>query len=122
MIAVNYVAAATLFGLGMLTILTRRNLIKIILGLSLMESSTYLLMVSMAYRRHSTAPVLTTPPNGKTPSDLVHGNVADPVLQNFCLTAIVIGVAVTAVFLAAAVRVAQHYRSVDANDMTALKG
>ena len=56
MIGVNYIAAAVLFGLGMLTILTRRNLIKIILGLSLMESSTYLLMVSMAYRRHSTAP------------------------------------------------------------------
>ena len=42
-------------------------------------------------------------------------NVADPVLQNFCLTAIVIGVAVTGVFLAVTVRIAQHYRTVDAN-------
>jgi multicomponent Na+:H+ antiporter subunit C len=121
-IVANYVAAAALFTIGLLTVLTRRNLIKIILGLSVMEASTYLLMVSMAYRRGSTAPVLTSPPDGKTSKDLVHGNVADPVLQNFCLTAIVIGVAVTAVFLSAAVRVAQHYRSVDADDMTALKG
>lgn len=122
MILANYLAAAVLFSLGLVTILTRRNLIKIVLGLSLMESSTYLLMVSMAYRRGSTAPVLTSPPNGRTVKDLVHGNVADPVLQNFCLTAIVIGVGVTAVFLAAAVRVAQHYRSVDADAMTALRG
>lgn len=122
MILANYLAAGLLFSLGLLTVLTRRNLIKIILGLSLMEASTYLLLVSMAYRRGSTPPVLTSPPDGKSAKDLVHGNVADPVLQNFCLTAIVIGVAVTAVFLAAAVRVAQHYRSVDAADMTALKG
>jgi len=121
-ILANYIAAGVLFSTGLLAVLTRRNLIKIILGLSLMEASTYLLMVSMAYRRHSTAPVLTSPPDGKSAADLVHGNVADPVLQNFCLTAIVIGVAVTAVFLSAAVRVAQHYRSVDADDMTALKG
>ena len=43
-------------------------------------------------------------------------------LQNFCLTAIVIGVAVTAVFLSVAVRVAQHYRTLDADRMRALRG
>jgi multicomponent Na+:H+ antiporter subunit C len=122
MIIANYLAAGAVFCLGLLTVLTRRDLVKIVLGLSLMESSTYLLLVSMAYRRGSTAPVLVNPPKGKTPNQLAHGNVADPVLQNFCLTAIVIGVAVTAVFLTVAVRVAQHYRSVDADDMTALRG
>jgi len=79
-------------------------------------------MVSMAYRRGSTAPVLSSTPHDMSEQRLAHGNVADPVLQNFCLTAIVIGVAVTAVFLTVAVRVAQHYRSVDADDMTALTG
>ncbi len=122
MILANYLVAATVFCLGLLTVLTRRNLVKIVMGLSLMEASTYLLLVSMAYRRGSTAPVLVSPPKGQTQQSLVHGNVADPVLQNFCLTAIVIGVAVTAVFLTVAVRVAQHYRSVDAADMTALHG
>jgi multicomponent Na+:H+ antiporter subunit C len=48
--------------------------------------------------------------------------VADPVLQNFCITAVVIGVAITAVFLTVVVRVAQHYRSVDAADLTELRG
>ncbi|HEX3286940.1 MAG TPA: sodium:proton antiporter [Mycobacterium sp.] len=122
MIVGNYLVAAALFGLGLNTILTRGNIIKIIMGLSLMEASTYLLMLSLAYRNRSTAPVLLNPPDGQKPTELAHGNVADPMLQNVCLTAIIIGVAVTGVFLAVAVRIAQHYKSIDADDLRALRG
>lgn len=122
MILANYLVAALVFGAGLYTVLTRRNLIKIVMGLSLMESSTYLLFISMAYRAGSTAPVLLSPPGGRSPSALAHGNVADPVLQNFCLTAIVIGVAVTAVFLTVVVRAAQHYRTLDADKLRELRG
>jgi multicomponent Na+:H+ antiporter subunit C len=122
MILANYLAAGALFCLGLFTVLTRRNLIKIIMGLSMMEASTYLLLLSLAYRRGSTAPVLLDPPKGASSSSLASGNVADPVLQNFCLTAIVIGVAVTAVFLVAAVRIAQHYRTLDADKVRAMRG
>jgi multicomponent Na+:H+ antiporter subunit C len=118
----NYVAAALLFSTGLAAVLLRRNLVKIVMGLSLMEASTYLLLISLAYRNGSTAPVLAGRPGSKTEQQLVHGNVADPVLQNFCLTAIVIGVAVTAVFLTVVVRAAQHYRSVDADDLRELRG
>ncbi|OMC31319.1 Na+/H+ antiporter subunit C [Mycobacterium colombiense] len=122
MIVANYVTAGVLFCLGLFAVLSRRNMIKIVLGLSLMESSTYLLLVSMAYRKGSTAPVLAGLPQGRSQRDLIAGNVADPVLQNFCITAVVIGVAVTAVFLTVVVRAAQHYRSVDAADLTELRG
>ncbi len=122
MIAVNYLAAAALFCIGLWAVLTRRNLVKIVMGLSVMESSMYLLLVSMAYREGGTAPVLIELPEGRTPDSLVNGPVADPVLQNFCLTAIIIGVAVTGVFLAVVVRVAQHYRSLDADDIRAMRG
>jgi multicomponent Na+:H+ antiporter subunit C len=121
-IVANYLVAAALFGLGLYAVLSRRNLIKIVMGLSLMESSTYLLLISLAYRRKSTAPVLLGPPAGQTQTSLSHGNVADPVLQNFCLTAIVIGVAITAVFLTVVVRIAQHYRSLDSSDVRELRG
>lgn len=122
MIVVNYLAAGALFCIGLLAVLARRNLIKIVLGLSLMESSTYLVLVSMSYRRHGTAPVTMSTPKGTSSQDIVHGAATDPVLQNFCLTAIVIGVAITAVFLTVVVRVAQHYRSIDADRMRALRG
>jgi multicomponent Na+:H+ antiporter subunit C len=103
-------------------VLTRRNMIKMVMGLSLMEASTYLFMISLAYRVRSTAPVLVSPPPGQTMQDLAHGNVADPVLQNFCITAVVIGVAVTAVFLSVVVRIAQHYRTLDAGEVRELRG
>lgn len=122
MIVVNYLVAAVMFALGVGTILTRRNLIKIVMGLSLIESSSYLLLLSTAYRRGSTAPVLLNPPAGRSEQDLANGNVADPVLQNICLTAIVIGVAVTAVLLVTAVRIAQHYRTLDADRVRDLRG
>jgi multicomponent Na+:H+ antiporter subunit C len=121
-IVANYLVSAVVFCLGLYTLLTRRNMIKMVMGLSLMESSTYLLFVSLAYRTGSTAPVLLGPPHGKTPDQLAHGNAADPVLQNFCLTAIVIGVAVTGVFLAVVVRIAQHYRTLDSDDVRQMRG
>ena len=122
MILANYLVSAVLFCAGLYTVLTRRNLIKMVMGLSLMESSTYLLFISMAYRSGSTAPVLLSPPDGQSPQQLARGNAADPVLQNFCLTAIVIGVAVTAVFLTVVVRIAQHYRTLDADEIRELRG
>lgn len=122
MILVNYLAAGALFCIGLYTVLTRRNIIKMVMGLSLMESSTYLLLISMAYRKGSTPPVLLNPPSNLSMKAVAHGNVADPVLQNFCLTAIVIGVAVTAVFLSVAVRVGQHYRSLDSDRMRQMRG
>ena len=122
MIVGNYVAAGGLFCLGLLTVVGRRNLVKVVLGLSLMESSTYLLLVSLAYRTRGTAPVLSGRPKGVTEAALVRAPVSDPVLQNFCITAVVIGVAVTAVFLTITVRVAQHYRSVDTADIRQLHG
>jgi multicomponent Na+:H+ antiporter subunit C len=122
LIVANYLVAGAVFCIGIFTVLSRPDLIKIVMGLSLMEASTYLLLVSMAYRRGATAPVLSGPATGTTAQKLVHGNVADPVLQNFCLTAIVIGVAITAVFLTITVRIAQHYRSVDADEIRELRG
>ena len=122
MIVANYLVSAAVFCLGLYTVLTRRNLIKMVMGLSLMEGSTYLLFVSLAYRAGSTAPVLLSPPGRQSSAALAHGDVADPVLQNFCLTAIVIGVAVTAVFLAVVVRIAQHYRTLDSDEVRELRG
>jgi multicomponent Na+:H+ antiporter subunit C len=121
-IVVNYLASVALFCIGLYAVLTRRNMIKMVMGLSMMEASTYLFMISLAYRAGSTAPVLVSPPPGKTVPDLVHGNVADPVLQSFCLTAVVIGVAVTAVFLSVVVRIAQHYRTLDSGKVREMRG
>jgi multicomponent Na+:H+ antiporter subunit C len=122
MILANYLASAALFCIGLYAVLARRNMIKMVMGLSLMEGSTYLFIISLSYRAGSTAPVLLNPPPGQSTRTLAHGNVADPVLQNFCLTAVVIGVAVTAVFLSVVVRIAQHYRTLDSDRVREMRG
>jgi multicomponent Na+:H+ antiporter subunit C len=111
-----------LFCCGLTLLLTRRHLVKIVLGLSLMEDATYLFIVSLAYRPKSTAPVLTGLPANTSAAQVAHGNVADPILQNFCITAIVIGVAITGVFLTIVVRIAQHFGTVDADRVRMLRG
>jgi multicomponent Na+:H+ antiporter subunit C len=122
MILANYLVAIAVFGFGLFTAAANRNLVKIVMGLGLMESATYLLLVSLAYRPNATAPIYVGRPAGVSERQLVHGNVADPVLQNFCLTAIVIGVTITAVFLTVVVRIAQHYRTLDADRVRELHG
>lgn len=122
MILANYLTAAAMFCTGLYAVLTRRNMIKMVMGLSLTEGSSYLFMISLAYRARATAPVLLDPSPGASVKSLSHGNVADPVLQNFCLTAIIIGVAITAVFLSIVVRIAQHYRTLDAGKVRELRG
>jgi multicomponent Na+:H+ antiporter subunit C len=121
-ILLNALAAVALFVTGLYCVCTRRNLVKVVMGLSLMESSTYLMLVSFAWRRGGTAPVLAQPPAGRSVAQLAHGPIADPFLQNICLTAIVIGVAVTGVFLSVVVRVAQHRRSADTEKLRELRG
>src|SRR3954447_14316639 len=109
MILGNYLVAAAIFCVGLYALLTRRNMIKMVMGLSLMEASSYLFMISLAYRAGATAPILLDPAGGQTNDSLARGNVADPVLQNFCLTAIVIGVALTGVFLTHVVPIGPHH-------------
>ena len=122
MIVTNAIGSVLLFSMGAYCVLTRRNVVKVVMGLSLMESSTYLMLVSFAWRRGGTAPILDQPPKGRTIADLARGPIADPFPQNICLTAIVIGVAVTGVFLTVCVRIAQHYRTADTEQLRELRG
>ncbi len=88
---------ALLILVGLWGLLTRRNLIKMILGFSIMDTGTHLLIVGLGYRENATAPII----------DKVAGPgsaFVDPVPSALVLTAIVIGLAVTALMLAYAVR------------------
>jgi multicomponent Na+:H+ antiporter subunit C len=79
-------------------------------------------LISLAYRAGSTAPVLLKPTRPEPCERWRTATWPIPVLQNFCLTAIVIGVAVTAVFLSVVVRIAQHYRTLDSDQVRELRG
>jgi multisubunit Na+/H+ antiporter MnhC subunit len=93
-------------GLGLILIglwgmLTQRNMIRIIIGFSLMDTGIHMVMVSIGYVTGGTAPII----NDAVPIAEAVNRVVDPVPSALVLTAIVIGLGVTAVMLSFAVRI-----------------
>jgi multicomponent Na+:H+ antiporter subunit C len=101
-----YIGAFGLVIIGLFIVLTRRNLIKVIIGLSILDTGINLFLISVGYIRDGTAPIFSVP--GMDPNSRV-----DPVPQALVLTAIVIGVAVLALALALAIQVYKHYGVLD---------
>lgn len=109
-----YIVVAWLVVVGLYGIVTSRNLIHLIVSLSVVQSSTYVLLLSVGYRKHATAPVFKDVPVGT--------KAVDPVVQALTLTDIVIGVTVTALLLSLAVQVHRRTGSVDPAELTGLHG
>lgn len=93
-------------GLGLILVglwgmLTQRNMIRMIIGFSLTDTGVHMVMVSIGYVTGGTAPII----NEAVPMAEAASRVVDPVPSALVLTAIVIGLGVTAVMLAYAVRI-----------------
>lgn len=103
---VYYIGAFGLVAVGLLIILVKRNLIKLIIGLSILDTGVNMFLISVGYINRGTAPIFSKP--GLQPDGMV-----DPVPQALVLTAIVIGVAILALALALAVRFYKSYDTLD---------
>jgi len=103
---IYYIGAFGLILIGLYILLTKHNLIKMIIGISIMDTGVNLLLIAIGYIKKGTAPIFSK--TGLNPQDMV-----DPVPQALVLTAIVIGVAVLAMALSLAIRLYQHYRTLD---------
>ncbi|TFG82089.1 MAG: cation:proton antiporter [Spirochaetales bacterium] len=99
---INPVAAsgAIVVLIGLWGILARPNLFKIAIAFTIMETGVNLIILSVGYIRGRTAPILDSAADAATAS----ARMTDPVPQALVLTAIVIGLAVTALMLSYAVR------------------
>jgi len=102
---------------GLWGMLTQRNIIKIIIGFSIIDTGIHLLIVSIGYIKGKTAPIIDST---MTKADAVN-RVVDPIPSALVLTAIVIGLAVTALMLVYAVNLYQRKQSLDINDFEELK-
>ncbi|MHB0897389.1 MAG: sodium:proton antiporter, partial [Spirochaetales bacterium] len=100
--SINPVAAsgAVLLLIGLWGVLSRPNLFKIAVAFSIMETGVNLIILSVGYIRGRTAPILDSAADAATAAQ----KMTDPVPQALVLTAIVIGLAVTALMLSYAVR------------------
>ena len=97
-----YIGAFGLIFIGLYIILVKHNLIKVIVGLGILDTGVNLFLISVGYITKGTAPIFSRP--GLDPKRMV-----DPVPQALVLTSIVIGVAVLALALSLAIRLYQHY-------------
>ncbi len=103
-----------LFLTGLYGVITRRNLVKIAISLSIMEFSIFLLLALVGYVEGGVAPIVN-------PSDPVKTYV-DPLPQAMVLTAIVIGLATTAMLMAVIIRLYRKYGTFDIREMKNLRG
>lgn len=110
----EYILCLVLFCIGLYGVLRKRNIIKIIIGLGIVEYAVNLFFVLVGYRMKGRAPILA--------EDQAVSNMVDPLPQALVLTSIVIGLAVTALIVAIAIRLFEKYGTFDITKIKRLKG
>ncbi|OIO33679.1 MAG: cation:proton antiporter [Candidatus Omnitrophica bacterium CG1_02_40_15] len=109
-----YFLCLILFCVGLYGVLRKRNIVKMIIGLGIMEYAMNLFFVLMGYRFHGRAPI-----DAKDQNIL---NMVDPLPQALVLTSIVIGLGVTALVISIAIRIYEKYGTFDITKIKRLKG
>lgn len=116
----DYIAMSTGFILiliGLFGALTNRNILRMIVAFTVADTGVNLVIVGVGYMRGRTAPILDS---AVAAADAV-ARIIDPVPQALVLTAIVIGVGVTALMLAYAYKLYEKKRTLDIAKFTELK-
>ena len=105
---------------GFWGILTQKNIIKIIVGFSILDTGINILIVSLGYVTGKTAPIIDQAVNQKAGHNVVNA-IVDPVPQALVLTAIVIGFGVTALMLAYAMKLFNAKKTLEITKFNDLK-
>ena len=108
----NYLAVITLMMFGLYIAISRGNLVKKVMGMNIFQASVILLYVSMGKVSGGTAPILI-----EGDREVLYSN---PLVHVLMLTAIVVGVASTALGLALIVRIKEAYGVVEEDEIVAL--
>ena len=100
--------------IGLYGVVTSRHLVHLVMCLTVMQASTYVLLLAIGYRNGGQAPIF---------GDIPHSTpVVDPVVQALTLTDVVVEATVTALLLALAVQAHRRFGSVDPDELNALRG
>ena len=100
-----YALAVWLFAVGLYGVVTSRHLVHLIVCLTVVQSSTYVLFLAVGYRKGALAPIFKAYPFGAP--------AVDPVVQALTLTDLVVSVAGTALLLALAIDLWKRSGTVD---------
>ncbi len=109
-----YAVAAWLFVVGLYGIVAGRNLVSMVLSLTVVQSATYVLLLGIGYRTGGQAAIFADIPQTS--------RAVDPIVQVLVLTDIVIEATVTGLLLALIVQAHKRFGSVDPSRLRALRG
>lgn len=113
----NYWVVIVLMMIGFYIVIVRGNLVKKIVGLNIFQTSVFLLYISMGKVEGGTAPILTA---ADMAAETVTGTYSNPLPSVLILTAIVVGVATTALGLALVVRIKEAYGTSEEDEILAM--
>jgi len=109
-----FIVCMVLVLIGLWSLLSRRNLIKVVIGITIIENGINLYLVATGYVTGGVVPIYTyAPPDAM---------MVLPTPQALTLTSIVIGLATTALMLAFIVVIHRHKKTLDGSKVTELSG
>ena len=108
----NYIIVVILMMTGLFMVIARANLVKKMIGLSIFQTSVFIFYISLGKMAGGTTPILDGNP------DTLYSN---PLPHVLILTAIVVGVATTALGLALILRINEAFGSVEEDEIIAAK-
>lgn len=109
-----YLLCFALFLVGLYGVLTKRDLVKIILSLAIMGYAANLFFILFGYKNDAGYPILS--------QGAAIGAMVDPLPQALVLTSIVIELGTTALLVAIVVRLFQKYKTFDITKIRRLSG
>jgi multicomponent Na+:H+ antiporter subunit C len=113
-----YTLVFALFLIGLYATITKRNLIKIIIGVIIMEQAVNLFLLLIGYRTGGMAPIM----DKSISLEEFVTRAVDPLPQALVITSIVISLGSIALMVAIAIRIYEKYGTYDIMEIRRLRG
>lgn len=115
-----YVLALLLMVIGLYVVVAKKNVVKIILGIAILEYAVNLFLLLLGYRSGGAAPIRTAEDPQSTAA--FAAGVVDPLPQALILTSIVIGLGCLALMVGLALRLHEKFGTFDMTRIRELRG
>jgi multicomponent Na+:H+ antiporter subunit C len=120
-----YALCFLLFMIGLYCAVVKKNMVKIVIGIMVMEYAVNLFLIMLGYRVGGVAPIVgkdqLASTMGQVVPTFISGSV-DPLPQALVLTAIVISLGSLALMISICIRTYQRYGTFDITEIRRLKG
>lgn len=106
----NFIICIILMMIGLYAMISKKNLIKKIIGMNVFQTAIFLFFISISYKKNATSPILL---DGAAKSI----DYTNPLPHVLVLTAIVVAVATSAVALSLIIKIYQEYGSIEEDNL-----